>query len=607
MKRIFCLILVLIIGRASLAVDRFVSGNTSVVFHKMDCRYASSLTKDNAEFFEHYQDAVDRGFRPCQICNPEPDPFVPEPDPNDTVVIPETPEPAILMPVPNLLIQSSYCRRAFNPDEVGTRIYNAQITETTYASVGLSEISTKEFPNGSCEFCGRLGYNLRDNVDPNFLTIIYDPNDPDSIIDWSLAPETPVYWSDASIYWHVKPDCEYLQSVRVKMINEETKVPAVCDAFWNPKKGTLEWRVTPFELGNYMAVCNSDVGQTQLAAITVRPRIGEFPTLEQFSEMWLRGNCNNLTYGQWLLLKQLFDKWSSRGATSIEWVFVDGVWKPVGSGVQLSQEEIHLQIAENTTYDKVTTRNETAIAPFEWKPTQLKVTEITTTNYDFDKSNPVLSILQGSGDTPLSTSTKSSVTTKSNKQPLTASDLFYQEEEYCTEEEFAASCGIAPPAKVAPPDGNAVLASIAQVKAVLGESSIANESISQMLKDYEQQKANYEAYKEEYKKWIEAGKLEIGKQLLAMAVADDFHMSEEWDLVNEEDNVMTLHYLQEDDRLSAEQKRVLAEIEEVLRESASSAMEEAKVEAERQRLVVQQSITAEDISHLEIKTPRMPK
>lgn len=49
---------------------QFVGSKNSDVYHYPSCRWAEQIKPENQIWFEDAQDAVDHGYRPCQVCNP---------------------------------------------------------------------------------------------------------------------------------------------------------------------------------------------------------------------------------------------------------------------------------------------------------------------------------------------------------------------------------------------------------------------------------------------------------------------------------------------------------------------------------------------------------
>jgi hypothetical protein len=386
-KKTTLIVILLIIISISIArevrpEDRVRSSNSSQVFHRFTCRYAINLDTTNSEIFDSYELAMEAGLRPCKTCKPEPAPEPPV-DPN-IVNIDPTIEATNLFPINGVVLQSGYCRRPMEPNDIGTRIIEPTITYTTFD------------PNntrGMCWKCTNINLMTGEgNIPQEHLIPVYDPypadpNDP-NVIEYKISPTLPVFKSDQSFTHHIHPDCEHLKSIPVHVVNMRNGLVAGSNAFWNPTKGVIEWRVTKFEAGDYQFVMNSDVGQTSLLAITIRAQ--EIPDVNDFAQNWLKGNFNMVKYAEWVGNKARWMKYLGRisDATgqpiesgSIEWAFVDGSWKPVTGGANLVSEiNADTEITENNTVDRNTTTKEVKIAPFEWRTTEVKVitTDITT-------------------------------------------------------------------------------------------------------------------------------------------------------------------------------------------------------------------------------------
>lgn len=601
------LFLLSLVSLSYAAIDRFVSSKTSNVFHTLDCRYAANLTNLNADFFEHYQDAIDRGLTPCQICKPEPEPEEPEVDPNDVLIF-ETPDPAIIMPTPTLIIHSAWCRQPFDPNSIGRRYMDDDIRPMTLGEVSpYFDNVVVEFAN-RCFLCGVGKEALEQHVDPQYLTPIYEdpPADPNVlvIVDYDLDPNTPGYVSDASFEWHTHANCDRLNSVKVTLVSKETEVPAVNFGYWNPKKGTLEWSATPFDLGDYIAVGNSDVGQMQFLAVTARPQ-SSYPTLEQFSQIWLKGNCNMLTYAQWAKQKALFDSYY-RGRSSsngrIEWIFSEGVWKPVVSGHSYNADAIHLDIGEHTTYDKVTTRKEIGIAPYKWATTQVVVTETTTTNYDIEAGdNTFLSIMEA-GAPQAAEAILSSVADKVNepkKATATSNPERYSSSriaESIAEDregwiaademyrlEIAEEYNLPAPEKVAEPDSEKILATISGIKKLLGDTDMAKEAINDALDGFEKQKEAYSNYLIEYERWKTQADQIVKFREWELEERHMDHMYMDTVMAEDDNYVMALEEMISDSRLSDTQKQTLKEIQTLFQNTENPRVQELQMELDQQR------------------------
>jgi hypothetical protein len=377
--------------------------STSQVFHKPNCRYITNATL-TPDMYNSYEDAVADGLRPCKSCKPEPTPVVVDPNDVDPPIDPVDPnivniDPTIeatnLFPINGVVLQSGYCRRPMEPNDIGTRIIEPTITYTKFDT-------TNTF--GLCWKCTTLNLTTGEgNIPKEHLIPVYDPyptdpNDP-NIIEYKIGPTLPVFKSDQDFSYHIHPDCEHLKSIPVHVVNMRNGLVAGSNAFWNPVKGIIEWRVTKFEAGDYQFVMNSDVGQTSLLAITIRAR--SIPDVNDFAQNWLKGNFNMVKYAEWVGNKARWMKYLGRisDATgqpiksgSIEWAFVDGSWKPVTGGANLVSEiNADTDITENNTVDRHTTTKEIKIAPFEWRTTEVEVitTDVTKfTGYTAYRGSP---------------------------------------------------------------------------------------------------------------------------------------------------------------------------------------------------------------------------
>ena len=49
----------------------YVANKTSDVFHYPDCKWGKKIKKDNIIEFENIEDAMNKGFKPCGLCNPD--------------------------------------------------------------------------------------------------------------------------------------------------------------------------------------------------------------------------------------------------------------------------------------------------------------------------------------------------------------------------------------------------------------------------------------------------------------------------------------------------------------------------------------------------------
>jgi len=134
-KMIYPIVILLLLLSMSFAAltpineSQVISSKTSKIFHKFDCRYASSLTTLNANIFDTYEIAIEAELRPCKTCKPQPSEIIPV-DPNIINIIPSR-ESTSFFPINGVVIQSEYCKRDFEPNDIGVRIIEPIITALT--------------------------------------------------------------------------------------------------------------------------------------------------------------------------------------------------------------------------------------------------------------------------------------------------------------------------------------------------------------------------------------------------------------------------------------------------------------------------------------------
>ena len=377
-----------------------ISGKTSKIFHiPNDCRYSVSLSavntvnaSANADLYDSYEDAIAAGLRACLVCKPQPSEIIdPDPDPVDPNIINIIPsmEAVSFFPINGIVLQSEYCRRAFDPEDIGKRIIEPIITPST--------IATADSTLSMCPEC--MYFNTITgvgNIPQEYIIpeTTVDPIDPNIIIitAYKIDSAMPIVVSNQSDHYHLDPACEFAKSVPVHMVNLRTGLLAGSNAYWDYKNGILEWRITPYEAGDYVAVVdssyegNTDVGQTTLAAITVRAE--RIPDLDVFEQKWInRGNFNLLQYSPWLADKELWYRYLGRivktagsvivPGRKVEWIFADGRWIPIFKGQNtISSIDIDKTVTESMTATRQTTKKEMQIAAFEWKIVELQ--EVTT-------------------------------------------------------------------------------------------------------------------------------------------------------------------------------------------------------------------------------------
>ena len=488
MKKSILTIVILLLVSISFG-EEHVSSKKSQVFHRLTCRYAESLTVDNADYFASYEEADSAGFRPCKTCDPVPTPVDPE-DPNDVNVIPSL-QATSFFPVPNIVIQSEFCSRDMVPSEMGTRLINPVVTSTLYKDIG-----------GDLMSCFRCGDTFGDNVKipeefriPHYTTET-NPADPNTTIQvfsyYSIDPNCPVFISDQRTGFHLENPCESMGSLPVQMVDIRTGVAAGSPAFWSPKKGMLEWRISPFELGDYTAVLSSDVGQTQLLAITVRAKT--IPQIQEFAKYWLQTpNFNMVKFAEWSKKRSLWEKYLNRSTTMpadgprIEWIFSDGRWVPTRSGINLiSTIDLDKEIIETEEETKEITTSQMKVAAFEWRNTKIQeVTTKVTTFEGFPPYDPIPPV----NYTPYKDSTRTILIDDTSEADLI---------------EHYKELGIPmPPEEVEPPiESDKFLADVSTIRnSEALPTDFKEEVLDDMVEDYDARKAAYDAYIKAQEEW----------------------------------------------------------------------------------------------------------
>ena len=360
---LYCVVLLAIVSMSFAGEYNFISSKTSSVFHTMECRYVTDSLKQNADYYLTYEDAIEDELRGCRVCNPAPiepeEPEEPEEpdypdwidDPNRIWIEP-SPTPATLFPISGVVLQSEYCYKPFDPKkDIGGTILKTNISEMSYGDIKDNYIN--------CQFCA---FSIDESTDPNHIVLIAD-ND--------------------RTYFHLDIDCRQHKEVPVRMVNLRSGMIAGNDAYFHPAMGVLEWKITPFEMGDYTAVMDSDVDQMQLLSLTIKQT--SIPQLEEFASSWLKGNFNLYKYNDWVQQRELHRSRidNAFGATgAVEWVFQDGQWVPVSNGSVPNTDFYTMEITEHTTYGRKTIEEETRVAPYEWKTNLLQIIETTTTNYE---------------------------------------------------------------------------------------------------------------------------------------------------------------------------------------------------------------------------------
>ena len=173
------------------------------------------------------------------------------------------------------------------------------------------------------------------------------------------------------------------------------------------------------------------------------------------------------------------------GSGRVEWVFMDGAWKPVHGGANLVSEiNADSEITENNTVDRSTTTKEVKIAAFEWRTTEVKVVTTDTTTFDgyaaYQNRPP-----EGS--------------TEYLRYPPFGTDVKYVETEL-SETQLAAhykEIGIEPPPEEvpAPESLEKVMTSADKIRKFTALSEeMRTEASTQMIDSYMAQKLSYEEY-----------------------------------------------------------------------------------------------------------------
>lgn len=90
----FCAICLLLSVAFVYAQGVYVGSINSDVYHYPTCTWADRINEENKVWFSSAQDAVNQGYRPCQVCNPPlPQALTPTPSPSPTSTVTPTPSP----------------------------------------------------------------------------------------------------------------------------------------------------------------------------------------------------------------------------------------------------------------------------------------------------------------------------------------------------------------------------------------------------------------------------------------------------------------------------------------------------------------------------------
>jgi len=517
----------------------FLSSKTSSVFHTTGCRYSANLNDTNSFSYDTYQQAIDAGLRPCKICDPEPI-IPPVPDPNQ--ILPLPPVPSIITPIHGVVIQSDYCNYPFNVETVGKPI----VVKEEY-SMTQGEALSKEMEK--CMF---------------FSLPTYDPN------SWN-DPNLVVWVTPLGGQYHEKY-CPHFDGVEVKIINRNTEIPAVNNATWYPASGILTWRTTPFEMGDYVAVANSDVGQTEIAAITVRPNSAQIASLGDAIDIWLQANFDYKKLAEWDGIKKKVAEEPDPVIGAIRWIFKDSRWIAVNGRervISKTQREVIDAITIKETETKITERS---MGPYSniWEKVKKVDTEIITTEYIREEpsipSSNVPSfedILTPSGTAPAfyfsaSASEEEVLKVKPiepNKPVLSAFQISQEEKDsFLTgvNEEFRSL--------VSPMLDQSNENAQENYEKALMEYALKKEEHNEKLKDWEEAK----------QEWVEMEKYVDDEEEHMKDMAMRFHIDEmhyEEGHYEEEQRIEVLEWLLQDERVNEGEKAVLNNILVKIRES----------------------------------------
>ena len=59
-----------IVESYGLYAGKYIGNYNSMIFHKTDCSSVSRMSAHNKIIIETRQEALERGFKPCELCNP---------------------------------------------------------------------------------------------------------------------------------------------------------------------------------------------------------------------------------------------------------------------------------------------------------------------------------------------------------------------------------------------------------------------------------------------------------------------------------------------------------------------------------------------------------
>jgi len=720
MKKLICAIIILLaIISMSLADvltddDKVISGNSSRIFHRLNCRYSVNLDETNSQTFDTYQDAEATGLRPGLICKPLPAVIDPEPEPDPNVIIPLPLVPSIIIPNKGVVLGMDYCDYPYTGNTVGTPIliqqtfpltlqeaidqnkfpclhfspredptfstiepeeahedpnntlvldeygrspnywssyfYNIMTTLNynqfevgevvflsarqmdwlenihagydKYKAFGAEDISEWDFylerPSGE-------GYDmtvfLKKHIDDTlttgkfvygtFLSIedyeIEELTAYQTLLQYALTymeerytlkqdeisyPITPVeytdpvdydqivYTTDISKSYHSK-DCGHFNGHVVKMINRETEIRATNDAIWYPESGLLSWRITPFELGDYIAIGDSDVGQAELAAVSARPK--KLPTMEDVNKTWLKGNFDNVKFAEFSANYE----GGENPALKISWVWEDGRWVPYG-GVNTSGSQRILVKTEREIIDSITEKYRT-IKVYErplsqysdvWETTKREVTEITTIVYVREVDVSAIAAAKSYAASNSSSGNNVEWVFDNGKWKPIHKELIGLPDDYgdLNEEELLAAKPVAP----VRPDPNAVNEGESTLRALAATAGDLAPMIEGLISTmdtqgaYEEQLMQYGVEYEEYEKrlasWQEMvdGIEERESERLWFIDNEEeryVRMHEEQLYIEEENRIEVLTELLEDYRMTDEYKGTIREMLNAIRDN----------------------------------------
>ncbi len=388
-----------------------------------------------------------------------------------------------------------------------------------------------------------------------------------------------VYISLSNTTYHPK-DCGHFNGYIVKMINRETEIVATNNATWYPESGILAWRITPFEMGDYIAIANSDVGQTELASVTVRPN--RSPTTIDMINTWLKGNFDLTKFAEFA---KNFGTIIDTTPMSIVWVFEGGRWVPYGgvksdgSGGRILAVEEHEIIDEITERHRTTKTYERPLSKHSviWEKTKVVVVEVTTTTYIREGDDTTPAPLPAAGTSRIEWVFENGAWVPQSLGGTYEANPYLDDNGNFDEEKFLALKPL-PPIK---PDPNDVDAEEARLRAIMEESKELAPLIEKLMASappratYEDNLIAYGATYAEYEKELEIWEATmegIRMEKERREVEDHWEedkmgrMEDEIMLMDEEHKIGVLGELLEDSRITDEQKGTLREILNTIRE-----------------------------------------